>query len=241
MPATETYQPVVLVTGAAGGLGQGLLVEFARQGWRVAAGWHRATIPAETDRLFPVQLDVTSRASVDAAAQALLARWGRVDALVNNAGVTADQLVGRMSEADWDQVLAVNLKGAFLCSQALLRAMLKQRDGQIINIASFAARSGPRGQANYAAAKAGLLGLTESLAKEVGSRNVRVNAVLPGVLPTPMTAGLPASAMAEFAAANALGRINSVEEVARFVVFLATLRNVSGQLFQLDSRIGRWT
>ncbi|MBI3191583.1 MAG: SDR family NAD(P)-dependent oxidoreductase [Pedosphaera parvula] len=232
---------MVLVTGAAGGLGQGIVAEFAAQGWRVAAGWHRGTSQVETAQIWPVQLEVTSRASVDQAVQALLARWSRVDVLINNAGLTADHLVGQMPEEDWDRVLAVNLKGAFLCSQAVPRTMIKQRDGQIINLSSFGARSGPKGQANYAAAKAGLLGLTQSLAREVGSRNVRVNAVLPGVLPTPMTAALPTGVMDEFAAANALGRINRVDEVARFIVFLAAMRNVSGQLFQLDSRIGRWT
>ena len=119
--------------------------------------------------------------------------------------------------------------------------MLRQRHGHIINVSSYSGRVGARGQTNYAAAKAGLLGLTQSLAREVGSRNVRVNAVLPGVLPTAMTAALGPETQAAFAAANALGRINSIAEVARFIVFLATLENVSGQLFQLDSRIARWT
>jgi 3-oxoacyl-[acyl-carrier protein] reductase len=118
--------------------------------------------------------------------------------------------------------------------------MLKQRDGHILNLASFAARAGAAGQANYAAAKAALIGLTVSLAREMGARNVRVNAVLPGVLPTPMTAPLPPQQLAAFAAANALGRLNSVEEVARFIAFLAATHHISGQVFQLDSRIGRW-
>jgi 3-oxoacyl-[acyl-carrier protein] reductase len=155
--------------------------------------------------------------------------------------VTADALSWQLSEEDWDRVLAVNLKGAFLCAQAALRPILRQRNGHIINIGSFSGRAGQLGQANYAAAKAGLIGLTESLAKEVGSRNVRVNAVLPGVLPTSMTAKLSEAQLAEYAAANALGRINSLTEVAQFIVFLATMQNVSGQVFQLDSRIARWT
>ena len=228
---------VVLITGAAGGLGRGLVEAFAREGWRVAAGWHRASPPPQADFIWPVPLDVTDRAQAQKVAADVVARWGRLDALVNNAGVTADQLLVQTSEADWDRVLDVNLKGAFLCSQAVLRQMLHQRDGHIINIASFAGRTGARGQAAYAAAKAGLLGLTTALAKEVGSRNVQVNAVLPGVLRTPMTASLSQDALNQFAAANALGRLNSVEEVARFIVFLASLQNVSGQLFQLDSRI----
>jgi len=230
-------QRVVLITGAAGGLGRGLVEAFARDGWRVAAGWHRIAPPPETDSVWPVPLDVTDHAQAQKAAADVVTRWGRLDALVNNAGVTADQLLVQTSEADWDRVLDVNLKGAFLCSQAVIRTMMHQRDGHIINIASFAGRTGVRGQAAYAASKAGLIGLTEALAKEVGSRNVRVNAVLPGVLPTPMTARLSKDALDQFTAANTLGRLNSIEEVARFIVFLASLQNVSGQLFQLDSRI----
>jgi len=232
---------VVLITGAAGGLGRGLVEAFTREAWRVAAGWHRTAGPAETEAVWPVPLDVTDGAQVRKAVADVVSRWGRLDALVNNAGTTADQLLVRMTEADWDRVLDVNLKGAFRCSQAVIRQMIQQRDGHILNIASYSGRTGARGQANYAAAKAGLIGLTESLAKEVGSRNVRVNAVLPGVLPTPMTAGLSREVRDRFAAANALGRLNTVEEVARFIVFLAEMQNVSGQVFQLDSRIARWT
>ena len=234
-------QKVALITGAAGGLGRVLVDEFAAQGWHVLAGCHRTPGAAGMDPVWRLLLDVTNRLSVEGAVGEILKRWGRLDVLVNNAGLTADHLSWQLKEEDWDSVLDVNLKGAFLCSQAALRPMMRQREGHIINIASFSGLCGQRGQANYAAAKAGLLGLTTSLAKEVGSRNVRVNAVLPGILPTPMTAHLSEEALAEFAAANALGRINSLEEVARCIVFLASLQNVSGQLFQLDSRIGPWT
>jgi 3-oxoacyl-[acyl-carrier protein] reductase len=233
---------VALVTGAAGGLGQGLVQEFSQQGWRVAATYHqREPEVAQTDELFVTRMDVTSRASVEEAVKKVRDRWGRIDALVNNAGVTADGLTSHLSQEDWDQVLAVNLKGAFLCAQAVLPLMLRQRDGHILNVSSFSGRSGQRGQANYASAKAGLIGLTQSLAREVGSRNIRVNAILPGVLPTAMTAALDPERLAEFAAANSLGRIGSVAEVSKFIVFLTTLQNVSGQVFQLDSRIARWT
>ncbi|MEW6303406.1 MAG: SDR family NAD(P)-dependent oxidoreductase [Verrucomicrobiota bacterium] len=234
-------QPVVLITGAAGGLGQALVYEFTAQGWRVAAGYHRHAPAASGDSVWPMPMDVTDRAQIASAVDGILAKWQRIDVLVNNAGVTADNPAWQMDESDWDRVLDVNLKGAFLCAQAVIRPMMKQRDGHIINISSFSARHGTRGQANYAAAKAGLLGLSESLAREVGSRNVRVNAVLPGVLPTGMTAKLAPEQLAAFAEANALGRINTVAEVARFAVFLASMQNVSGQLFQLDSRIARWT
>jgi 3-oxoacyl-[acyl-carrier protein] reductase len=234
------HPKVVLVTGAAGGLGQGLLGEFLAQGWRVGAGFQQSPQPGFSDKVLPVLLDVTSSLEAGRAVNLMLARWGRIDALVNNAGALADRPIWQLSEPEWDRVLAVNLKGAALCAQAVLRPMLKQREGQIINIASFSGRVGARGQANYAAAKAGLLGLTQSLAKEAGPRNVRVNAILPGVLPTAMTSGLGPAASEALAAANALGRSNSVAEVARFVAFLATLKNVSGQVFQLDSRIAPW-
>lgn len=232
---------VALITGASGGLGRALVTEFLAHGWRVAAGFHRENAHAESEFLLPVLLDVTSRDAVQSAVAQVLARWSRVDLLINNAGLTVDHPSWQLSDDDWQRVLDVNLKGAFLCAQAVLRPMLKQRDGHILNIASFSGRTGNSGQANYAAAKAGLLGLTTSLAKEVGTRNVRVNAILPGVLPTPMTARLTPEQLAAFAAANALGRLNDLAEVARFTAFLATTQNISGQVFQLDSRIARWT
>ena len=232
---------VALITGAAGGLGQALAREFQEQGFRVVAGYHRHSVHQETETLWPIALDVTNAENVGAAAKQVLDRWQRIDVLINNAGLTADNLLARMEDADWNAVLDVNLKGAFLCCQAVLRPMLKQRAGHIVNIASFSGRTGAVGQANYAAAKAGLMGLTQALAKEVGSRDICVNAVLPGVLATPMTANLAPEVMDAFSQANVLGRINSVEEVARFVSFLATMRNVSGQIFQLDSRIVPWT
>lgn len=238
---TPGSQPVVLITGAAGGLGRALVDEFFAGGWRVAAGFHQHPIEEVTGAICPIQLNVTERSSVETALNAVTSRWGRLDVLINNAGLAADAAVWQLREEDWDAVISVNLKGAFLCAQAALRPMLKQRDGHIINIASFAARSGPRGQANYAAAKAGLLGLTQSLAREVGSRNVRVNAILPGVLPTTMTANLGEAVLRAYADANALGRLNSLPEVARFVRFLAGMQNISGQIFQLDSRTARWT
>jgi 3-oxoacyl-[acyl-carrier protein] reductase len=186
-------------------------------------------------------MDVSNGPAVTTAIDEVLSRWGRIDVLVNNAGVADDQPCWEMDDSAWQRVLNVNLKGAFLCSQAVCRRMIKQREGHILNISSFSGRVGNRGQANYAAAKAGLFGLTTSLALELGSRNVRVNAILPGVLPTKMTAARSPAEMEQFAAANALGRINSLDEVAGFIVFLAKTQNISGQLFQLDSRIASWT
>ena len=241
--------PVALVTGAAGGLGRALTGEFIRQGWKVVAAAHRmeswaAQDPkalAGTSDSWLTSLEVADRAACQALARSAVERFGRIDCLVNNAGVTADSGLATMSDDDWQRALDVNLKGAFLCSQAVSRSMVAARSGHILNVSSWAARNGARGQSNYAAAKAGVIGLTQSLGRELGSRNVRVNAVLPGVLPTGMTATLTPDQLAGLSAANVLGRIGTLEEAVRFIVFLAGLQHVSGQVFQLDSRIGSWT
>jgi 3-oxoacyl-[acyl-carrier protein] reductase len=234
-------QPVALVTGAAGGLGGAMVEELLAQGWRVAAGWHHQPVTQSHPALLPVPLDVTSAASVQTAVQRITERWQRLDLLINNAGLACDSLLAQMTPAEWDAVLAVNLKGAFLCARAVLPWMQQQRAGHILNISSHAARAGTRGQANYAAAKAGLLGLTLSLAREAAPFDVRVNAVLPGVLPTGMTHQLNEAQLRSLAEANLLRRLNDLPEVARFIVFLAGMKNVSGQIFQLDSRINSWT
>jgi len=233
---------IALITGAAGGLGRAVVDEFLRSRWRVVAcsrpGASDEMLPREADR---VAFDLTDGTQVKAAIENVLKQHGRIDCLVNNAGATADALSWDLTNDEWDNVIAVNLKGPFHCARAVARSMTRQRGGHIINISSFSGRAGARGQANYAAAKAGLLGFTQSLARELGTRNVRVNAILPGVLPTKMTASLTAAQLEAFAQANVLGRINSLEEVARFIVFLAGTENISGQVFQLDSRIGPWT
>lgn len=237
---TVTEFSVVLLTGSAGGLGQGLIEAFTVAGWCVAAGQRRARPSSPGGRVWPVRLNVSDSQEPSAAVREVAARWGRLDVLVNNAGVTSDAPVLQLSDTAWDQVLDVNLKGAMACARAAARVMVGQQDGHIINISSFAGRVGARGQANYAAAKAGLIGLTQSLAAELGPHNVRVNAVLPGVLPTPMTARLKPEALEGLVRQNVLGRMNSVAEVSQFVVFLAGMRDVSGQVFQLDSRLSRW-
>jgi 3-oxoacyl-[acyl-carrier protein] reductase len=231
----------VLITGAGGGLGEALVQVFSREHWRVAAGFHRDPPKPANEATVNFQLDVTSTSSVAAGVEHVLMKFGRIDAMINNAGIVKDAGFWEMADDDWNRVLDVNLKGAFLCVQEVSKIMIRQRTGHIINISSFSGRAGQRGQANYSAAKAGLFGLTTSLARELGSRNVRVNAILPGVLPTKMTAHLTEGELQQFAAANALGRINSLDEVARFIVFLAGTQNISGQLFQLDSRIAPWT
>ncbi len=233
--------PVVWITGAAGGLGLALVAGFRARNYRVAASFHRTPIHSADDDILVLQCDVTDPSQVRAAADAIAGRFDGVDVLVNNAGLTIDHPIWQLEDEDWDEVLDVNLKGAFQCSQAVIRSMQKRRTGHIINIGSYAGKNGAHGQGAYAAAKAGLIGLTQSIAREVGSRNVLANLVLPGILPTAMTAALSAEVMAGFAQANSLGRINDSGEVGRFVVHLAEMKNVSGQIFQLDSRIGAWT
>jgi 3-oxoacyl-[acyl-carrier protein] reductase len=238
----QTFVPgVALVTGAAGGLGTGLITELARQGWKVAAGFHRQPISAHHGGIWSVALDVSQTASVDEAFSQLMARWERIDLVVNNAGIASDSPLWQMNEEDWTKVLEVDLTGAARVCRRAAHLMATQGNGHIVNISSFSARSGPRGQTNYAAAKAGLLGLTVALAQELGPFGVQVNAILPGVLRTPMTESLDSEVLDAFVQANALGRLNEIEEVAKFVVFLAGMKNVSGQVFQLDSRPARWT
>lgn len=232
--------PVVLVTGASGGLGRAFVQAFRNGGWNVAAASHQKTIHETADHLLSLLVEVTERDSVRAAVEATLARWGRIDALINNAGITGDELMLKQTEAGWQRVLDVNLKGAFLFTQAVTRPMLRQENGHIINVSSYVARVGRAGQTAYAAAKAGLISLTETTAKELGTRNVRANAILPGLLATPMTEALASDHLTLLAGENALGRINTVEEVAAFTEFLVRTRNISGQVFQLDSRIARW-
>lgn len=178
------------------------------------------------------ELDVRCAKSVETFFENL----DRIDALVNNAGITRDSLFARQSEEDFDEVVTTNLKGAHLCSQAAAIPMMRQRDGQIINIGSYSALHPPMGQAAYAAAKAGLIGLTKSYAKELGKRNIRVNCVLPGFLETKMTASLSEEATEAARKRHTLGRFNTKEEAAGFIVNLLSMNHISGQVFQLDSR-----
>jgi 3-oxoacyl-[acyl-carrier protein] reductase len=218
-------QPVALITGGGGGLAQALHAELAQQGWLVKAPTHD-------------ELDVGDKAQV----QACFGKLDRLDLLVHNAGMVRDASMIKMEVGDFDDILRVHLRGGFLCSQAALKIMTKQRRGHIVHVGSFSALSGPAGQANYAAAKAGLIGLTQSIAKEYGARNVRANCVLPGFLETPMTRHLLENAAhrESILSAHALGRLNTCADAARFITFLHSLENVSGQVFQLDSRIHRW-
>lgn len=218
-----------------------MVSQFLDEGWHVVAASRQRTEWPTNASLDPVVMDVADAKSVAACIDEAAARHGRIDCLVHNAGASMDGLSWQFSDEDWDRLIEVNLKGAFYCARAASRHMMKQRAGHMLFISSFAGRAGARGQAAYASAKAGLFGLAQSLARELGPRNVRANAILPGVLPTKMTAGLSEEQLRSFAQANALGRINDLDEVARFVCFLASTRNISGQLFQLDSRMGPWS
>ena len=227
---------MAFITGASGGLGAGLAEEFLAAGWRVIAGFHSRAPSLSHPGLIPLPCNLLDPAQAKLAPARALEVWGRVDALINNAGITRDKLLAQTTLSDWDEMLRLNLRAPFVLAQGLVPAMAAQGGGQIVNIASLVGLRGAAGQAGYAAAKAGLLGLTQSLAQELGPQNIRVNAVLPGLLPTGMTSGLAGPEWRAAIARNVLGRTNSIEEVARFVCFLAGTRNISGQVFALDSR-----
>lgn len=225
MDAPASPPRTAVITGGDGDLAKSIGEELKQAGFDVVAP-SRAV------------LDVTNADSV----KVFFATVKQIDLLVNNAGMCCDVSIAKMEESEFDKVVDVNLKGAFLVSQAAVKLMAKQRHGHIVNIGSYSALSGPAGQANYAAAKAGLIGLTQSIAKEYGARNVRANCVLPGFLETKMTQHLLKNDewREELMNAHALGRLNTPQDAARFIVFLHSLENVSGQVFQLDSRVRRW-
>jgi 3-oxoacyl-[acyl-carrier protein] reductase len=221
---------IALVTGASQGIGRACALALAEAGATVALAARNETklaevaaeIKAAGGKAAAFALDVASEESIKAGAKAVLERFGKVEILVNNAGITRDGLVLRMKRADWDDVLATNLTGAFLLTQALLSAMLRNRWGRIINISSVVGRTGQAGQVNYAATKAGLIGMTRSLAREVASRGVTVNAVAPGYIATPMTAVLDEKQTVAMMAQIPLGRAGTEVDVAQAVVYLAS-------------------
>ncbi len=220
---------VAFVTGASRGIGRAIARRLASAGATVVAGArsdHAAPVQEEIERAggsaVAITLDVTDRGSIGTATRTALDRFGRVDILVNNAGIVRDQLLLRMKPEDWDAVVATNLTAAYTCCQGMLRPMLKQRSGRIINIASVVGQSGNPGQANYAASKAGLIGFTKSLAQEVASRGITVNVVAPGMIETDMTAGLDDRAQAALKERIPMGRLGLPEEVAGVVRFLAS-------------------
>jgi 3-oxoacyl-[acyl-carrier protein] reductase len=235
-----------LVTGASRGIGRAIAVDLAANGYDVALLGRDAGALAETAAAVAAArpgaqavvhaVDVTDSAALDAAVAAVVAGFGRLDAVVANAGQSHDGLILRFKPADLDRLLDVNLKSAFALSAAVAKPMIKQRNGAIVFVSSIVGISGNAGQTAYAATKAGLLGLTRSLAKELGSRNVRVNAVAPGLIETAMTADLPAAARAAFLDGIALGRPGTPDDVAGVVTFLTSdaARYVTGQTIVVD-------
>jgi 3-oxoacyl-[acyl-carrier protein] reductase len=235
---------IAVVTGAGRGIGRAIALKFAGAGADVACVSRTAEnsekVAAEVRalgrRAWPLAVDVADAQSVASAAEQILAAAGRVDILVNNAGVTRDTLLMRMSEEDWEQVLDTNLKGAFLFTRAFARAFLKQRAGRIMNVTSVIGLIGNAGQCNYAASKAGLIGLTKSVAREFASRGVTCNALAPGFIETDMTHALSDELKAEVLKKVPLGLFGQPEDVAEAALFLASpgARYVTGQVLAVD-------
>lgn len=219
---------VALVTGASRGIGRGIAAALAAQGVKViGTATTEAGAAAITEALAAsggrgIALDVNDAAAVEASIDALVKEHGGLHILVNNAGITRDTLAMRMKDDDWDAVLDTNLKAVFRTSRAVMRTMMKQRYGRIVNITSVVGASGNAGQANYAAAKAGVAGMTRALARELGSRSITVNCVAPGFIATDMTEVLPEAQKAALLSQIPLGRLGAVQEVADAVVFLAS-------------------
>lgn len=235
-----------LVTGGSRGIGRAVCLALAARGMRVAVNYAGNAAAAEevvqaclqqgAPDAFAVQADVSDAEQVRALVAAVSERWGGVDVLVNNAGITRDGLMMRMSEQDFDAVLATNLKGAFACMQAVMRPMMKQRWGRIVNLSSVVGLRGNLGQANYAASKAGLIGMSKSAAKELASRGITVNCVAPGFIETDMTAVLPESVRAALLGQIPQARLGTAEEVAAAVAFLASpeAAYITGQVLSVD-------
>jgi 3-oxoacyl-[acyl-carrier protein] reductase len=235
---------IALVTGAAQGIGRDIALGLAKDGADVAicdvnlesAQKTAGDIEAMGRRSLALKANVAASADVTAMIDQVVEKFGRIDVLVNNAGITRDGLIIRMKDEDWDLVLSINLKGAFLCTKTALKHMTKQRSGTIINIASIVGAMGNAGQANYVASKAGLIGLTKTIAREYANRNVTANAVAPGFIDTAMTKALSDQVRADLAKQIPLGRLGSSEDVANAVRFLASpaAAYITGQVIHVN-------
>ena len=246
---SESIRRAAIVTGGSRGIGRAVCLALAAQGLDIVVNYAgSAAAAAETAALceekgvkaITVQADVSTAEGADAMFEAAMAAFGRVDVLVNNAGITRDGLILRMTEEDFDQVIATNLKGAFLCAKKAARIMMKQRYGRIISISSVVGVHGNAGQANYAASKAGLIGMTKSLAKELGSRHITANAVAPGFIDTDMTRVLPEAAKTALLGQIPLGALGRPEDIGSAVAFLASEQAgyITGQVLGVDGGMG---
>ena len=236
---------VAIITGSARGIGKAIATTLAQRGCNIvvadlnlemAEATAKEITEATGQKTLAVQVNVSDFANAHEMVERALAEFGKVDILVNNAGLTRDKLVMRMEEADWDIVLDVNLKGAFNCSKAVIRSMMKQRYGRIVNISSVSGQAGQVGQANYSASKAGLIGLTKALARELASRQITVNAVAPGFVLTALTQDLSDDLKEAILKATPLGRMGTPEEIAYAVAFLASdeASYITGQVLAVD-------
>ena len=234
-----------IVTGGSRGIGRAVSLLLAREGANVAIVYAGNTAAAEETKqqaealgaaAAGFQCDVADEQAVADMVKAVKTQFGSVDILVNNAGITRDGLLMRMKEADWQAVLDTNLTGVYHCTKAVSKLMMKQRQGAVINLSSVVGETGNAGQANYAAAKAGIIGFTKAVAKELASRNIRVNAVAPGYVETDMTAGLPDSAKEDMLRSIPLGRPATADDVAQAVLFLASdqAKYITGQVLNVD-------
>lgn len=236
---------VALVTGASRGIGRAIALALAAAGADVAVNYAgseaaakevAAEIEAMGRKAFVIQADIASTEASTAMVDAVVKEFGRIDVLVNNAGITRDGLLMRMKEEDWDAVITTNLKGVFNCTKAAIKYMMKQRAGSIVNISSIVGVMGNAGQANYCAAKAGVIGFTKATAKEVAARGIRVNAIAPGFIKTDMTSVLSEKVVEGMLAGIPLNRLGETEDIAKAVLFLASsdANYITGQTLHVD-------
>jgi 3-oxoacyl-[acyl-carrier protein] reductase len=236
---------VALVTGASRGIGRAIALALAAEGADLAVNYAgseaaakevAAEIEAMGRKAFVIQADIASTEASTAMVDAVVKEFGRVDVLVNNAGITRDGLLMRMKEEDWDAVITTNLKGVFNCTKAAIKYMMKQKSGNIVNISSIVGVMGNAGQANYCAAKAGVIGFTKATAKEVAARGIRVNAIAPGFIKTDMTSVLSEKVVEAMLAGIPLNRLGETEDIAKAVLFLASsdANYITGQTLHVD-------
>ena len=236
---------VAIVTGASRGIGRAVALGLAKAGAKVIVNYAGNAAAAEEVRqaiadiggeAVAVQADVADATAVEAMVKLAMDTYGRIDILVNNAGITRDGLLMRMKDEDWDAVIDTNLKGVFYCTKAVSRVMMKQKSGRIINMTSVVGLMGNAGQANYSAAKAGVIGFTKAMAKELASRGITVNAIAPGYISTDMTAGLPEQVKTDLADKIPLNRLGAPEDIAGAALFLASdaAAYITGQTLQVD-------